>query len=79
MITKTYLKENDFANIEEYFSYIMESKINGQHKQAKEFYRQLSESQKNDFFDYVDTLYHYEIENDNDREELSELQNYFNN
>lgn len=78
MITKNALKFFEFQNIEEYFDYILESKINGQHKQSKEYFNRLSEEQKNDFFNYIGTLYHYELENEN-REELTELQNYFNN
>lgn len=76
MITKNALKFFEFENIDEYFAYIMESKINGQHKQAKGYFRRLSESQKNDFFDYVHTLHFYDIENEN-REELKELKMYF--
>lgn len=77
MITNKDLKSYEFKTIEEYFDYVLESKINGQHKQAKEFFKKLSEKQRNDFFDYVDTLHYYDIENENDREDIADLQQYF--
>jgi len=75
------------ADIEEYFDYILDSKTNGQHKQAKELYNELSpddgmqsKGQRSEFWEYVETLYHYDIQDnaDGDTEsEIDNLKNYF--
>jgi hypothetical protein len=80
MITQYTIDELGFEFLEDYFDYILESKINGQHKQARELFNKLSEGmqgQRAAFFDYVETLYHYETseETGNPFEELKE---YFN-
>lgn len=53
MISKTDLTGLDFHDISQYYDYIIESYINGQYKQAKELYRNLSVPQQRDFGDYL--------------------------
>mgnify|MGYP001398880196 CR=1 FL=1 len=53
MIGKNYLKVFEFQSIEEFFSYVVESQINGNHSQAKELFKKMNSEQKNDFYDYL--------------------------
>jgi hypothetical protein len=53
MISKTELTELGLLNIEDYRDYIVDSYINGQHKQAKELYLNLSVPQRYDFGDFL--------------------------
>jgi hypothetical protein len=49
------LKELGFDNIHEYFSYIIDSITNGQHKQARILWFDLSKEQRNQFLDWKET------------------------
>ena len=62
MISQKTLKQYDFESIEDYFNYIIESKINGNHKQVKDLYRKLSAKQKIDFLEWAETVLHYEMQ-----------------
>lgn len=53
MVSKKLLKEYEFSNIEEYFDMVLESRINGQFKQAVNQFKKMSTSQKLDFVEYV--------------------------
>ena len=56
MINEKTLSNYDFDSIEDYFQYIVESRINGQHRQAKELFYALSEGmqgQRADFFEHI--------------------------
>ena len=53
MISKTTLKEYEFKTIEDYFNYIVDSKINGQYSQVKHLIKQLSKDQKLLLFRYL--------------------------
>lgn len=55
MVSKKKIKELDFETIEEYFQYIIESTNNGQHKQSKELFKELSYDQKREFRDWIET------------------------
>jgi hypothetical protein len=44
------LKSLQMETIQDYFEYILESKVNGQKKQAKVFFKDLSLKQKLEFF-----------------------------
>jgi hypothetical protein len=46
------LQELGFKDIHEYFSYIIDSILNGQHKQARILYFDLSREQRNEFLDW---------------------------
>lgn len=49
MISKQYIKQLEFKTIEDVFSYIIESEINGAIKQTKELINKLSKEQFSDF------------------------------
>jgi len=53
MISKKTLKDYEFKTIEEYFDYIIDSQINGNHNQVKELFKKLDNSQKKTFFNYL--------------------------
>jgi len=46
MISKKELKDYSFTQIENYFDYITESRINGQHFQAIELFNKMNRQQK---------------------------------
>jgi len=47
-----------------YFEYIMESVSNGQNKQARELYEELTITEATEFFEWVEASYHYEADSD---------------
>jgi hypothetical protein len=47
-----------------YFEYIMESVSNGQNKQARELYEELTITEATEFFEWVEVSYHYEADSD---------------
>jgi hypothetical protein len=53
MISKKTLKDYEFNYIEDYFSYIVDSQINGNNQQVKDLFKKLSNEQKNLFMDYL--------------------------
>lgn len=57
MVSKKTIYGLDFATLEDYFNYIIDSKTNGQQKQAKELYKPLSTRQKNNFLMYLTQMY----------------------
>lgn len=57
MISKKTIYGLDFATLEDYFIYIIDSKTNGQQKQARELYKDLSARQKNNFLMYLNQIY----------------------
>lgn len=86
MVTISILKGLQMDSIEDYFDYIMESKINGQHKQARQLFFCLSlddgmqhKGQRSHFFDYISELYYYEAINNGEEDPIEELKKYFNN
>lgn len=46
MVSKTYLKAYNFATIEQFFDYVLLSKINGQHTQVQNLIDCMSKDQK---------------------------------
>ena len=54
MIGKKTLKQNEVNSINEYFDLIIESKINGQIPQAKDYLKKCNAEQKQDFFKYLE-------------------------
>ena len=66
MVTKQTLGKYDFSYMEEYFEYILESKLNGQHTQSKELYDELTSGQSDEFFNWVELTYGYESEDENE-------------
>lgn len=57
MVSKQTIKDYDFNTLEDYFNYIVESKINGQPQQAKELYNNLSLKQKDEFRDWYCAIF----------------------
>jgi hypothetical protein len=53
MIGKATLKEYGFNTLEDYCNYIVDSQINGQHRQVKELFNKLSEDQKRFFIGWL--------------------------
>ncbi len=58
MVSKKLIKSLDFDSIEDYFNYIVDSKINGNRQQAQELFKKLSTRQK-DAFQRWFLAYHY--------------------
>lgn len=86
MVTISILKGLQMDSIEDYFDYIMESKINGQHNQARQLFFCLSQDdgmqhkgQRSHFFDYISELYYYEAIHNGEEDPIEELKKYFNN
>lgn len=65
MVSAKKIKQLEIDSLDEYFDYIVESKTNGQHKQAQTLYKDLSKKQKSMFKDWFETCYYYEC-NDNE-------------
>ena len=78
MVSKKLIKSYDFDTIEDYFNYIIDSKINGQRAQAVELYSALSDKQKLQFTRFADTLLHYDAADTEDENYLSNLLTYLN-
>lgn len=53
MISKKTLKKYGYLTIEEYFNYIIDSYINGNYKQTKELFNDLSKEQKYRFWAFI--------------------------
>jgi len=64
MINKSHLDMLEFEDIEDYFDAILDNYVMG--KDARDLFNQLSDKQKEIFFDYVETTYYYEAENEED-------------
>lgn len=65
MVSIKTIKGLDFETIEDYFQYIIDSRTNGQRKQAKELFNKLSARQKLEFDHWFMASFHYEaIDND---------------
>lgn len=54
MIGKRALKVYGWTQIEQYFDYIVESKINGNHQQVRDLVKDLSKSQKRLLCNYLE-------------------------
>lgn len=76
MITKKQIQGLDFEKIEDYFDYIIESKTNGQRTQARKLFKKLSNEQKKEFFNYIETAYYYDQHDNNVVGMSAELVNY---
>jgi hypothetical protein len=76
MVNKGTLSMLEMTSIEDYFEYIIDSKTNGQHEQSKTLFNELSEAQRDAFFDWVEQTYYYDA--DDMSEYISEMQNIKN-
>lgn len=80
MVTQTIIHEYGFDTIDEYFDYIIESRANGQHKQARELFNLLGNEQQGHFFNYYEVVYHYEAHNEGlETTYVQELKDYLLN
>jgi hypothetical protein len=70
MITQKTITEYGFETIDDYYYYILESRMNGQHKQARQLFADLSEQQQQDFLYYVGDFFAYEVEYDENGERI---------
>ena len=59
MISKRYIKELDFQNIEDIYKYIVDSEINGNYSQFKELINKLSKEQFKEFLGYINDFVYY--------------------
>ena len=64
----------DFLTWDELYEYILESKLNGQHKQSKELYKGLSERRQVEYIDWLrETLFY----DDSKLKEFQQIINYY--
>jgi len=73
MVSKKLIKSYDFDTIEDYFNYIVDSKINGNRQQAQELYNNLSARQKDSFQRWFLEYYYYDAVDNNTTSERQYL------
>lgn len=73
MVSKKLIKGYEFSDITEYFNYIVESRVNGQIKQAKDLYKKLSKAQKTDFWQWFDASYYYDAQDNEETNYVNDL------
>jgi hypothetical protein len=56
MISKQYLKENEFLTLKNFFEHIVDLRFNGEEKQLINLIGDMSAPQKKDFIDYLSYL-----------------------
>jgi hypothetical protein len=72
----SHYKDFDLSSWHELYEYILESKMNGQHKQSKELYKGLSERRQVEYIDYIlDTLFQV----DPNLKDFQQIINYYDN
>ena len=59
-VSKEDLNDYEFQNMEDYFNYVVDSRTNGQHNQARQLIKRMSRNQKKDFISYL-----YDVHNAN--------------
>ena len=64
MISKKYIKDLEFENIEEFFNYVLESKINGNYTQTKEFIKKMNKEQYLYFLNWLSQFDFIEYEHE---------------
>jgi hypothetical protein len=75
MVSIQTIKSLDFASLDEYFEYIVDSRTNGQLQQARELYNNLSDKQKKGFEDWFLNIYFTVDSDSNPHKELYNLIN----
>lgn len=70
-------KDLDFETWEQLYEYILESKLNGQHKQSKEIYKELSEQRKVEYIDWLREILLYDMMPDDKLKEYQSIINYY--
>ena len=73
----SHYKDLDFSSRKELYEYILESKMNGQHKQSKELYKGLSDRHKVEYIDWLrETLFYDDMPK---LKEFQQIINYYDN
>jgi hypothetical protein len=73
----SHYKDFDFSSWKELYEYILESKMNGQHKQSKELYKGLSDRHKVEYIDWLrETLFYDDMPK---LKEFQQIINYYDN
>jgi hypothetical protein len=67
----------DFDTWNELYDYILESKINGQKKQALEIFKAMILNKRIDFIDYISDMYYFESMHYDEQKELAETIDFF--
>ncbi len=57
MISNKELKQYEFSTIEDYYNYIIESEINGNHSQCRELVNKLSKEQYLELAEWINAVY----------------------
>lgn len=70
-------KDLDFETWEQLYEYILESKLNGQHKQSKEIYKSLSNQRKVEYIDWLREILFYDMMPDEKLKEYQSIINYY--
>lgn len=70
-------KDLDFETWEQLYEYILESKLNGQHKQSKEIYKSLSNQRQVEFVDWLREILFYDMMPDEKLKEYQSIINYY--
>ena len=73
MVSKKLITSYEFSDITEYFDYIVESRANGQIKQAKDLYKKLSKVQKTEFWAWFDSSYYYDAQDSEETNYVNDL------
>lgn len=76
MVTKRDLARKDMC-IDEYFEYILFNKEQGNTPIARELFNDLSEKQREEFFEYSETLHFYDVDEGELVSEMINFRNYF--
>jgi hypothetical protein len=53
MISKKYIKQLEFKTMEEFYNYVLDSKINGNYAQTRKFINKMSGDQFKEFLFYL--------------------------
>ena len=69
----------DFSSWDELYEYILESKLNGQHKQSKEIYKSLSKQRQVEYIDWLRETLFYDEMPDGKLKEFQKIINYYDN
>ena len=75
----THYKDLDFSSWDELYEYILESKLNGQHKQSKELYKGLSDRRQVEYIDWLRETLFYDDMPDSKLKEFQQIINYYDN
>jgi hypothetical protein len=75
MVSKKTILGYEFSDIYEYFQYVVDSRINGQIKQAKDLYKKLSKVQKTEFWEWFDVTYYYDAMDNEQLNYVNDLKN----